>query len=215
MRLDEYLVSEGLVASRNRAKRLIERGVVKVNGKTALKSSHKIEYGSAVVIEGEDMPEGYFKLKLIQEKSGIIHPGDAVLDIGSSAGGFLMYASGIAARIVGIEFSREFEEPLIEVEKDYPKVRVVFDDAFNMDIAKLGGPYDVILNDMTVEPMASVEGLKRFLPLLKEHGRIMQVVKLGPAKSPEPMMEKLREIGLKVDDVIVPEKMEAYILASK
>jgi 23S rRNA (cytidine1920-2'-O)/16S rRNA (cytidine1409-2'-O)-methyltransferase len=215
MRLDEYLVSEGLVVSRNRAKRLIERGAVKVDGKTVTKPSQKIEYGSAITIEGEDMPGGYFKLKIIQEKSGIIHAGDAVLDIGSSAGGFLMYASGIAAHVVGIEFSREFEKPLAEVEKDYPNVKVIFDDAFTMDIAKLGGPYDVILNDMTVEPMVSIEVLKRFLPLLKEHGRILQVVKLGLAKSPEPMMEKLRGIGLKIDDMIVPEKMEAYIVASK
>lgn len=215
MRLDEYLVNEGLAVSRNRAKRLIERGTVKVDGKIVTKPSHKIEYGSAVVIDGEDMPEGYFKLKAIQEKAGIIHEGDAVLDIGSSAGGFLMYASGIAARVVGIEFSREFEKPLAEVENEYPNVKVVFDDAFNMDIAKLGGPYDVILNDMTVEPLMSIEILKRFLPLLKAHGRILQVVKLGPAKSPEPMMEKLRGIGLRIDDVIVPEKMEAYIVASK
>src|SRR5271157_3838351 len=215
MRLDEYLVSEGLVVSRNRAKRLIERGTVKVDGKTITKPSQKIEYGSAVVIEGEDMPEGYFKLKGIQEKTGIIHEGDAVLDIGSSAGGFLMYASGIAGHVVGIEFSPEFEKPLRKVEEEYPNVKVVLGDAFKMDMTKLDGPYDVILNDMTVEPMASIEVLKRFLPLLKEHGRIMQVVKLGLTKNPEPMMEKLREMGLNVDDVIVPEKMEAYIIASK
>jgi len=41
-----------------------------------------------VTVEGEDMPEGYFKLRGIQEASGVIREGDAVLDIGSSAGGF-------------------------------------------------------------------------------------------------------------------------------
>lgn len=90
MRLDEYLVSEGLVSSRTRAKRLIERGLVKVDGKTAAKPSQKVEYGRSVAVIGEDKPEGYFKLKSIQEQSGIIHEGDVVLDIGSSAGGFLM-----------------------------------------------------------------------------------------------------------------------------
>jgi 23S rRNA (cytidine1920-2'-O)/16S rRNA (cytidine1409-2'-O)-methyltransferase len=215
MRLDGYLVSEGLVASRNRARRLIERGLVKVDGVTVVKPSQKIEYGRSVTVDGESMPEGYFKMKGIQEASGIIHEGNAVLDIGSSAGGFLMYASPIASRVTGIEFSLEFKGPLMEVEKDFPNVRVIFDDAFNMDIAQLDGPYDIILNDMTVEPMISIDVLKRFLPLLKEHGRVMQVVKLGPKGSPDPMVKKLQEIGLKIDQVILPEKMEAYILASK
>lgn len=149
MRLDEYLVREGLAVSRARAKRLIERGMVKVDGKPASKPSQKVEYGRSVTVEGEDMPEGYFKLKSIQEQSGLLWEGDVVLDIGSSAGGFLIFASGIASEVVGIEFSREFEGPLAEVEKARPNVKVVFDDAFTMDMAKLGGPYDVILNDMT------------------------------------------------------------------
>ncbi len=215
MRLDEYLVNEGLAASRSRAKRLIEKGLVKVDGVTASKPSRKVEYGRSVTVEGEDKPEGYFKLKSIQEQSGILREGDVVLDIGSSAGGFLMYASGLASRVTGIEFSREFEEPLAEVEEEYHNVRVVFGDAFTMDVAKLDGPYDVILNDMTVEPMASIEVLKRFLPLLKEHGRVLQVAKLGPSGDPAPVIKKLEETGLKVNKVIRPEKMEAYIIAEK
>ncbi len=215
MRLDEYLVSEGLVTSRNRAKKLIERGQVKVDGEVVSKPARKVEYGHSVTIEGEDMPEGYFKLRGIQEASGVLRPGDVVLDIGSSAGGFLMFASGIASRVAGIEFSREFLEPLSCVEKEYPNVKVIFGDAFNMDLTALDGPYDVILNDMTVEPLTSIEVLKRFLPLLKEHGRIVQVVKLGPRGTPGPMVSKLEEAGLTIQKVIRPRKMEAYIVAEK
>jgi 23S rRNA (cytidine1920-2'-O)/16S rRNA (cytidine1409-2'-O)-methyltransferase len=215
MRLDEYLVNEGMVPSRNRAKRLIEGGQVKVDGKTASKPSLKVEYGHSVTIEGVDMPEGYFKLKSIQEAAGVLHEGDAVLDIGSSAGGFLMYASGIASLVTGIEFSPEFKGPLEAVEKEYPNVKVIFGDAFKMGLAGLGGPYDVILNDMTVEPSVSIGVLKRFLPLLKEHGRILQVVKLGPSGSPEPLVKMLEEMGLTVTGVIKPEKMEAYIVVEK
>lgn len=215
MRLDEYLVSEGLVTSRNRARKLIEKGQVKVDGTVVLKPARKMAYGRRVTIEGEDMPEGYFKLKGIQEASGILHDGDVVLDIGSSAGGFLMFASGIASHVVGIEFSHEFTKPLEEVEREYPNVRVIFGDAFSMDLTTVGGPYDVILNDMTVEPLTSVDVVKRFLPLLKEHGRVIQVVKLGPKGTPEPIVEKLEEVGLKVKKIIMPQKMEAYIVAEK
>ncbi len=215
MRLDEYLVKEGLVSTRARAKRLIERGLVRVDGRPAAKPSQKVEYGRAVEVEGEDRPEGYFKLESIQEQAGILRKGDVVLDIGSSAGGFLTYASGIASRVTGIEFSREFEAPLKEIEKTYPNVSVIFGDAFTMDVEKLEGPYDVILNDLTVEPAASIGVLKRFLPLLKEHGRVLQVVKLGPEGGPAPWIKKLEEIGLKVKKAIRPEKMEAYLIAEK
>jgi|WetSurMetagenome_2_1015567.scaffolds.fasta_scaffold183272_2 23S rRNA (cytidine1920-2'-O)/16S rRNA (cytidine1409-2'-O)-methyltransferase len=214
MRLDEYLVSEGLVTSRTRGKRLIERGSVKIDGKVQLKPSHKVNYGQHVTIEGEDEPQGYFKLKGIQDATGVIHEGDSVLDIGSSAGGFLMYASPIAGNLVGIEFSLEFKEPLEAVEKEYPNVKVVFGDAFTMDVFALGGPFDVILNDMTVEPSKSIEILSRFLPVLKAGGRVMQVVKLGDSKhGPEPMVKLLEGLGLKIMDVIKPEKHEAYIVA--
>jgi 23S rRNA (cytidine1920-2'-O)/16S rRNA (cytidine1409-2'-O)-methyltransferase len=215
MRLDEYLVREGLAASRARAKRLIQRGQVKVDGRPASRPSQKIEYGRAVTVEGEDLTEGYYKLKGIQEQSGLLREGDAVLDIGSSAGGFLMFASAIASRVTGIEFSREFAAPLEEARKERPNVQVILGDAFTIDVASLGGPYDVILNDMTVEPAASIDVLKRFLPLLKEGGRVLQVVKLGPAGDPGQMAKKLGETGLKVTKVIRPEKMEAYLIAEK
>lgn len=215
MRLDEYLVSEGMIASRSRAKRFIQRGLVTADGKVVTKPSHKVDYGSIVTVSEEDRPQGYFKLKDIQEKTGIIHKGDRVLDIGSSAGGFLMYASGIADHVTGIEFSEEFREQLMQVQEDHPNVKVVFADAFNMDVSTLGEKFDVILNDMTVDPMVSISVLMRFIPLLKSHGRIMQVVKLGERQSPEPMVKKIEGYGFKIIDVIQAEKREAYITASK
>jgi len=48
-------------------------------------------------------PLEYWKLKEIQEKTNIIKAGDTVLDIGSSAGGFLLFASEIASLVHGIE----------------------------------------------------------------------------------------------------------------
>ncbi len=214
MRLDEYLVSEGYFASRSRAEHYIERGLVMVNGLVVTKKSKKVESGSRIEIGEADRPEGYFKLKGIQEQTGLIRPGDAVLDIGSSAGGFLIFASGIASKVVGIEYSEEFRPQLTEVAREQSNVTVVFGDAFNMDISKLGG-FDVILNDMTVEPSASIEITARFLPLLTEGGRVMQVLKLDKMKDAEPFLKRLEDKGLKVGKVIRPEKKEAYIVASK
>jgi|AGTN01.1.fsa_nt_gi Predicted rRNA methylase len=214
MRLDEYLVSEGYITSRSRAQRYIERGLVKVNDTVVTKQSKKVSPGSRIEIAEADRPEGWFKLKGIQEQSGVIHRGDVVLDIGSSAGGFLIFASGIASKVVGIEYSEEFRPQLDAVVKEHPNVSVVFGDAFNMDQSKLG-KYDVILNDMTVEPSASVEITARFLPLLKEGGRVMQVLKLDKVKDTEPFLKLLESKGLKIEKVIRPEKKEAYVVALK
>jgi 23S rRNA (cytidine1920-2'-O)/16S rRNA (cytidine1409-2'-O)-methyltransferase len=215
MRLDEYLVEEGYIASRSRAQRYIERGLVKVNGVVVTKQSKKVPPGSHIEIAEADLPEGWFKLKGIQEQSGLIHPGDVVLDIGSSAGGFLIYASTIASRVAGIEYSEEFRPQLTKVAEAYPDVSIVYGDAFTMDLSQLGAGFDVILNDMTVEPSASVEITARFLPLLKEGGRVMQVLKLDKIKDVEPFLKLLESKGLKIENVIRPEKKEAYVVAVK
>ena len=214
-RLDEYLVSEGYIASRSRAQHYIERGLVKVNGTVVTKKSKKVEPGSRIEITEVEQPEGYFKLKGIQEQADLIRPGDAVLDLGSSAGGFLIFASGIAAKVVGIEYSEEFRPQLAAVMKEHPNVNVVFGDAFTMDISTLGDGFDVLLNDMTVEPTASVDITARFLPLLKDGGRVMQVLKLDKVKDVEPFLKLLESKGLKVEKVIRPEKKEAYVVAVK
>lgn len=214
MRLDEYLVSEGLIASRSRARRYIERGLVKVDGVVVTKQSKKVQPGSRVEVNEVDRPEGWFKLKGIQEQSGLIRPGDTVLDIGSSAGGFLMFASGIASKVTGIEYAEEFRPQLDAVMREHPNVNVMFGDAFNMDLSTLG-EFDVILNDMTVEPSASIEITARFLPLLKKGGRVMQVLKLDKVKDVEPFLKMLESKGLKIEKVIRPEKKEAYVVAVK
>lgn len=214
-RLDEYLVSEGYIASRSRAQHFIERGLVKVNGIVVTKKSKKVEPGSRLEITELDRPEGFFKLKGIQEQTGLIRPGDAVLDLGSSAGGFLIFASGIASRVVGIEYSEEFRPQLTEVARERSNVRVVFGDAFTMDISTLGGGFDVLLNDMTVEPTASIDITARFLPLLKDGGLVMQVLKLDKVKDVDPFLIVFESKGLKVEKVIRPEKKEAYVVAVK
>lgn len=213
MRLDEYLVTEGFISSRSRAKRYISRGLVKVDGKVAAKPAQQIKYGSVVTVEQGDLPEGYFKLKGIQERSRVIRAGDHVLDIGSSAGGFLLFASPVAGRVLGIEYSHEFDDALAGVKEECPNVEVVFGDAFNMDVSGLG-EFDVILNDMTVDPAVSISILGRFLPLLRKGGRVLQVLKLGERQDPQPFIKSLEEKGLKVAQMIVPEKREAYVIAS-
>ena len=106
MRLDTYLVREKLIASRSRAQRAIKSGFVTVDGRTVVKASFDIKRHQVVTVgAAADRPAGYWKLRGIQEAFELIKTGDAVLDIGASAGGFLWYAAELAHEVYAVEFS--------------------------------------------------------------------------------------------------------------
>ncbi len=176
MRLDVFLHRQGYFESRSMAKEAIKRGLVKVNGETVRKPSKDVRGDEKIEVLAEGRPRGYYKLKMLDEKFGLISGSDTVLDLGSSAGGFVLYASEKARFVYGIEFSREFEEQLRKIESERPNVKIFMDDAFKFDISRL--PYlDVILCDLTLEPPDALVALLRFLPKLKKSGRVLFVSK--------------------------------------
>ncbi|AEA47412.1 S4 domain-containing protein [Archaeoglobus veneficus] len=208
MRLDQFLVSKGFFTTRQKAKEAIKRGFVFVNGVRVTKPSARVSGDAEIEVRCEERPRGYWKLAEIDARWKIIDKNDIVLDLGSSAGGFLLYASERAKKVYGIEFSREFEEELRKIESDRKNVRVFIGDAFTFDTSMLE-PLDVILDDLTLEPSASLKALSRFLPLLKDGGRVLFVMKEG--KNPE-----FEEYGLEVVDVIdSSERREKYFLLIK
>ncbi|WP_321417798.1 SAM-dependent methyltransferase [uncultured Methanomethylovorans sp.] len=217
MRLDTYLVDMGYFSSRARAKDAIIRGNVEVEGNVVTKPSKDVSTDRLIeVIEGLDMPKGYFKLKLIQETSGIICEGNSVLDLGSSAGGFLLYASQIAGKIQGLEYSKDFYVELNKITDKHENVSVKFGDVFTIPLEELSADnVDVILSDMTLEPADSLLALKRVLPLLKEGGKLLQVIKIQKRENREPIISKIEDMGVKIVQVIEPQKQEIYVIARK
>jgi 23S rRNA (cytidine1920-2'-O)/16S rRNA (cytidine1409-2'-O)-methyltransferase len=217
MRLDAYLVETGYFKSRGRAKIAILNGSVQVNGSVVKKPSKDISADSEInVAEGLDMPRGYFKLKRIQDVTGVISPDDHVLDLGSSAGGFLMMASEIASSVKGVEFSRDFDTELGKVASEKTNVSVMFGDVFQIPLDEISPePVDVILSDMTLEPMDSLAALERVLPLLKENGKLLQVIKMGKEKNSKPIIAKVESLGVKILDVLDSDRQEIYIIAQK
>lgn len=215
MRLDEYLLCQKFVDSRMRAKRAVKLGFVIVDGVAVTKPSFEVPYGSSVEFDSEGgRSAGFFKLKEIQARCNLIKEGDRVLDIGSSAGGFLMFASQIASEVVGIEFSSDFQDMLQEVCDECPNVQVEFGDAFSFDFSPLG-TFDVILNDLTLVPHDSISVLRRVIGSLREGGRVLQVVKLQHAQDMEGMIGELESMGLVVEDVLDAKKREMYVIAKK
>lgn len=204
MRLDEYLVKKGYFSSRQRAKENIKLGFVLVNGVVVRKPSKQVSENDEVVVLGLDVPKGYWKLKMIDEKFKLFSGKEIVLDLGSSAGGFLLYASEKAKFVYGIEYSKEFEDVLRKIEKERNNVKVFIADAFHFNVEILP-EIDVILNDLSLPFESSMIALKRFIKKLKDDGRVLFVCK-GDEKNFDDFV---------VLDKMSGEKREIYYLLKK
>lgn len=90
-RLDQLLVALNLVASRSRARDAIQRGTVRVNGKTVTKPS--LTFASDASIEIDDPAQDYVSRAALKLAAGLDHfgldpAGQECLDVGASTGGF-------------------------------------------------------------------------------------------------------------------------------
>ncbi len=105
MRLDLYLVEQGLAPSRERAKRLILAGAVTLNGRVADKPSLDITDAPSITVTDERfVGRGGEKLAAALATFRIDPTGMRAIDIGASTGGFTdcLLLSG-AARVVSID----------------------------------------------------------------------------------------------------------------
>lgn len=91
VRLDALLVKRGLAASRQRARELIERGDVVVDGLVAEKVGMRVRPDQAVALRKDDFPwvgRGALKLLGVLEPFGVDPSGRVCADLGASTGGF-------------------------------------------------------------------------------------------------------------------------------
>lgn len=110
MRLDQYLVQQGLAESRARAQEAIAAGLVSVNGAAAKKPSQKVGEGEEVVVSGAPHPyvsRGGMKLAAALDAFAIDPAGKTCLDLGASTGGFtdVLLRRG-AAKIYAVDVGR-------------------------------------------------------------------------------------------------------------
>ena len=124
MRLDQFLVTNEIIKSRERAKEHIKNGDVKVNGTVITKPAHDISASDKVDFTGQKLKyvgRGGLKLEKALHCFGIELEGKICLDIGASTGGFTdcMLQNG-AAFVYAVDVgSDQLDESL----KSDPKVR--------------------------------------------------------------------------------------------
>jgi 23S rRNA (cytidine1920-2'-O)/16S rRNA (cytidine1409-2'-O)-methyltransferase len=90
IRLDQALVERGLCESREKAKRAIMAGTVKINGQPARKPSDTVTLEDALALEAPEtfVSRGGYKLEHAFEYFGLDVAGLTVVDLGASTGGF-------------------------------------------------------------------------------------------------------------------------------
>lgn len=91
IRLDQYLVQNGMVQSRERAKALIMSGIVFINEQKADKAGDLVPEGAKVEVRGHDIgyvSRGGLKLAKAMEVFPLTPSGKVCMDIGASTGGF-------------------------------------------------------------------------------------------------------------------------------
>ncbi|ULQ56116.1 TlyA family RNA methyltransferase [Flavihumibacter rivuli] len=91
LRLDKWLVQNGLVESREKARQMIEAGVVKVNGNVVTKPAFLVVESNTIVVTEKVLryvSRGALKLEKAIRTFGLQLAEKVVLDIGASTGGF-------------------------------------------------------------------------------------------------------------------------------
>jgi 23S rRNA (cytidine1920-2'-O)/16S rRNA (cytidine1409-2'-O)-methyltransferase len=90
MRLDNYLVENGFVESRNKAQNIIKEALVSVNEKVIKKAAFKVEEGDVVTVSAHKsyVSRAAFKLDEFLNETGLDVKERVALDIGASTGGF-------------------------------------------------------------------------------------------------------------------------------
>lgn len=184
-RLDVWLVQGGFFSSRQAAKRAIQQGLVTVNGAKA-KPSRQVSGKEEIEVSDEalDFPIGYSKLNVLNNAfPTLVTSTTQALDVGSSAGGFLNYLAERCRHVTGIEVSDEFIDALQEIVRQYDNVSVVIDNAFTLDpyIVSREGSLDLLLIDVTTEPLGTLKLIEKYSSLLISGGWLVAAFKANYA----------------------------------
>lgn len=151
MRLDSYLVENGLVESRNKAQQLIKENAVSVDGKIVDKVSFDVAEGMVVEVANTEMyvSRAAIKLKGFLPYTEWNIKGLRALDIGSSTGGFtqILLENGVSS-VTCVDVGSDQLHPSLRSD---PRVSV----HENTDIRTFSSeaPFDLVTCDVAFIPL--------------------------------------------------------------
>jgi len=115
-RLDQALVSRGLVATRSQAESYIRLGDVQVNGSVVTKPGNMVGDEHKIVLTAKEQYVNRAALKLasVAEALKLDFRDKVVLDVGSSTGGFTEYALRHGAKkVIAVEVGKDQLHPTL------------------------------------------------------------------------------------------------------
>ncbi len=211
-RLDQALVARGLCDSREKAKRAVMAGLVRVNGQVARKASDTVREADALALDATEkfVSRGGHKLEHALEHFAIEVHGLTAVDLGASTGGFTdcLLQRG-AARVFAVDVGQG--QLAWKLRSDARVVVLEKTNAREMTGAKLsavsGQPTAVEVPLVVID--CSFISLRKILPaavgLLAVAGRIIALVK--------PQFEAGKAEADKGEGVITDPVIHARVLA--
>ena len=175
-RLDQALVEQGLCDSREKAKRLILAGSVRVNGHPAKKASDNVKHADEIIV---DTPEKFVSRGGHKLEHALAHfqfnvTGLTAIDIGASTGGFTdcLLQRG-TAKVFAVDVG---QGQLAWKLRSNPRVVVM--EKTNARFLKpehFPTPADLVVADCSFISLTKI--LPPAVPLLKPDGRIVALIK--------------------------------------
>ena len=178
-RLDQILVERGLCESREKAKRAIMAGQVRVNGQVAQKASDAIKDSDAVELAGGEkfVSRGGHKLEHALEHFHLDVTGVTAIDLGASTGGFTdcLLQRG-AAKVFAVDVG---QAQLAWTLRNDPRVAVMEKlNARTLTPAQFQQPFSPV--DLVVIDCSFIS-LRKILPaaiaLVKPFGKVLALIK--------------------------------------
>lgn len=175
-RLDQALVERGLCDSREKSKRLILAGQVRVNGHPAKKPSDHVKPADALTLDAVEkfVSRGGHKLEHALEHFQLNVTGLTALDLGASTGGF---TDCLLQRGVGKVFAVDVGQGQLawKLRQDARVVVMEKTNARHLKPENFPGPADLAVIDCSFISLTKI--LPPAVPLLKPDGRIVALIK--------------------------------------
>lgn len=175
-RIDTQLVARGLAESREKAKRYILAGAVRVDGQLAHKPSDLVAEDAVLVVEATEKyaSRGGYKLEAALDAFQISCHGLVCADLGASTGGFTdCLLQREALRVFAIDVGKG--QLNWKLRQD---ARVIIHDecnARNLTVAALGEPVDLVTIDVSFISLTKV--LPAAVGILKAGGTLVALIK--------------------------------------
>ncbi len=160
MRLDQVMVERRIVATRARARDLILRGLVTVDGRTAGKAGVEVGAGVEITVAGAGaayVSRGAEKLVAGLAHFGFPVDGRTCLDVGASTGGFtqVLLERG-AAKVYAVDVGRGQLHPRLR--DDVRVVSLEETDARVLGRAMIADPVEAVVTDVSFISLAKALG---------------------------------------------------------